>query len=175
MQNPSNCNPHDASFLFSIEPFGLATNWLPTLSVGFEVAVVQKTLQLFRFPFSFSGLLVLVASLIQQVSLLLDSYCKPFPIYRFFGCRTPKDIVFVPEIAQVSHSFLAYSRIAPFEHVQDSLKRHAELLCEAFQSQDATIWVCGSGEMVRDVTKVFGEILPDFSSRSVIEWKYFDK
>ena len=154
---------------FSVEPFGLTTNWLPKRPLGFGLAVEPREMQLFCFPLALKGPIIMVATgtgIAPMVSFIRSLSTVPLnghEIWLFYGCRTESDVVFAKEVKEVHRSFVAYSRTAPFKHVQDYILENAtELSRQMKQEKEAMIFVCGSVSMIKEVGKLFGEILEDF-------------
>jgi NADPH-ferrihemoprotein reductase len=93
------------------------------------------------------------------------------PAILFFGCRNPTDdYLYQSELADLASEsqlgdtltiITAFSRIAgaPKMYVQDRVAEHGVRVCNLLLNDDAGLYICGSANMARDVTKRLGECM----------------
>lgn len=161
---------------------GLASTYLSTLEINSRItASFKSSKNTFSLPQNVKTPLILIAAgtglapfmgFLQERSLNLEAA----PCTVFFGCRHPEqDFIYKDELEYfvdrkvISNLNLVYSRYKPEEtqrYVQHAISNQAKNIWKMLNGSDtelpASVFVCGAGNMSRDVREVFETIAQDF-------------
>ncbi|KAG2211207.1 hypothetical protein INT47_006326 [Mucor saturninus] len=163
---------------------GLTSTYLSTLDINSRItASFKSSKNTFSLPQNAKIPLILIAAgtglapfmgFLQERSLNHEAA----PCTVFFGCRHPEqDYIYKEELEEfvdkkvISNLNLVYSRYNPEEpqkYVQHAISNQAadiwKLLTGNETDLPASVYVCGAGNMSRDVRKVFEKMAQDFGA-----------
>ena len=179
--NPTQSIPGLAtSYLSSLTPSSILNSELtyPFLESGTKLhAHIRKST--FKLPAKSAAPIIMVAAgtgiapfrgFLQERARFKSMGRDVGPTMLFFGCQDPEeDFLYKNEIEEMQNAALkdqlsvmtAFSRVPgqPRQYVQDRVGEHADRVCDLLLAGGATLYICGSANMARDVTKRIGECI----------------